>query len=89
MREVFRQQTVDAWQDRRWRTLLPVLWCATSEVFTKALPARAASPALLASASSLVFTTAMFWCLLWALTHPLAVKAAERRLQGAVCHPLR
>jgi hypothetical protein len=84
MSEVFRQQTLHAWTERRWGMLLAVIWYAARELFTEALPARASSPAVVAGASSLVCTSATFWCLLWALGNPLAVKAFGDRLNQAL-----
>ncbi len=38
MSEVFRQQTFEAWAEGDWATLLTVIWYATRELFTEALP---------------------------------------------------
>jgi hypothetical protein len=81
MRDVFRQQTRDAWTDGGWRLLARVLWCAIRELFTEALPIRAGSPVAVAGVSSLVCTSAVFWCLLWAFQNPLAARAVECRLE--------
>lgn len=80
MSDAFRQQTLDAWKEGGWFMLLRVLYSAIRELFTEALPARAGSPEAIASAGSLVCTSAVFWCLLWALRNPLAVKALGDRL---------
>ena len=80
MSEAFRQQTLDAWEEGQWILLLRVLYCAIAELFTEAIPARAASPEAIAGAGSLVCTSAVFWGLLWALRNPLAVKALGDRL---------
>ena len=80
MSEAFRQQTLDAWEAGGWFMLLRALRCAVTELFTEALPARAGSPEVIAGAGSLVCTSAVFWCLLWALRNPLAVKALGDRL---------
>ena len=80
IRELFRQQTSDAWAQQGWSGLAPVLWCAAKEFFSEAVVFRVGSPEVIAGASSLVCTSAMFGCLLWALGNPLAVKAVGDRL---------
>jgi hypothetical protein len=69
---VFRQQTVDAWAEGGLSMVLRVIGCCFRELFTEALPARAGSPVVVAGASSFVCTSAVYWCLLWALQNPLA-----------------
>jgi hypothetical protein len=78
--ELFRQQTLDAWAQGSWSMLLAAIWYAAKDLFTEALPARVGSTAVMAGASSLVCTSATFWCLLWALGNPLAVKAVGDRI---------
>ena len=75
MSEIFRCQTLEAWTKRRWAGLLPVLWCGAKEFFTEGVCPRSSSPAVVSGATSLVFTSVTFGCLLWALQNPLAVKA--------------
>src|SRR5690242_817413 len=89
MSVVFRQQTLDAWMEGGWRTLAIVIWYAVRELFTEALPAQVRSPRAIAGASSLVCTSAMFWCLLWALSNPLGLKAAGDRIQHLFWHGSR
>jgi hypothetical protein len=86
MSDVFRQQTLDAWAEGRWRRLVAVIWYAVRELFTEGLPALIGSQEVIAGASSLVCTSATFWCLLWALANPLAVKAAGDRIQHLLWH---
>lgn len=81
MSEVFRLQTVDAWAEGGVALLLRVVLCGIGELFTAALPARAGSPLLIAGTTSLICTSAVFWCLLWALQNPLALKTLGGRLQ--------
>jgi hypothetical protein len=81
MSEIFRRQTLEAWIEDGWAGLRPVVWCATKEFFAEAIGPRARSAAVVSGATSLVFTSLTFVCLLWALNNPLAVKAVEARMQ--------
>jgi hypothetical protein len=82
--EAFRLQTLDAWHEGGWLMLLRVLGCATRELFTEALPARANSPMVIAGIGSFACNCAAFWCLLWAFQNPLAVKALGNHLQRII-----
>src|SRR5579871_4722874 len=84
MREIFRQQTSDAWRDHGWTGLLPVLWCGFQEFLTEAIAPRACSTAVMSGATSLVLTSLTFGSLLWALENPLPLKALGDRLPQAI-----
>lgn len=73
MREVFRRQTLDAYEEGALE-LFRVLECATLELFTCALPLRAQSPAAIVGATSLLSASVVFLPLLWALHNPIALK---------------
>jgi hypothetical protein len=75
MSDAFRRQSVDAWAEGGWLMSLPVAGRAFGELFTQALPAQAASPAVMAGGISFLCNAAGFWFLLWMLQNPLAVKA--------------
>jgi hypothetical protein len=94
MGEIFRCQTLDAWTERGWAGLLPVVWCGAKEMLTEGVWPLASSPAVLSAATSLVFTSLTFVCLLWALENPLGVKALGDRIQRHITqsapeYPLR
>ena len=84
MSEIFRQQTVDARAEGGW-AMARVLYYAFSELFTRALPARAEARILIAGAGSFVCTSAIFWCLLWIFRNPLAANSIEHHVQRMVC----
>jgi hypothetical protein len=84
MSEIFRCQTLEAWTERTWSGLLPVLWCGAKEFLTVAVWPRASSPAVMSGATSLVLSSVAFVCLLWTLENPLAVKALGDRWTGHV-----
>lgn len=88
MREVFRRQTLDSYEEGAFE-LLRVLECATVELFTYALPLRAQSPAAIVGATSLLSASMIFLSLLWALHHPIAVKHLGDDVCRAVFQALR
>jgi hypothetical protein len=79
MSEIFRCQTFEAWTERGWAGLLPVLWCAAKEFLTEGVWPRVTSPPVMSGATSLVLSSVAFMCLLWTLENPLAVKALGDR----------
>lgn len=83
MREVFRRQTVDAYQQGA-SELLRVLECAAVELLTCALPLRAQSPAAIVGAASLLSASVVFLSLLWALHNPIALKHLGKDVGRAI-----
>lgn len=88
MREVFRRQTLDAY-DEGTIELLRVLESATVELFTCALPLRAQSPAAIVGATSLLSASMFFLSLLWALHNPIALQQLCREVSRAIFQALR
>lgn len=88
MREVFRRQTLDAYDEGAF-AFLRVLECAAAELFTCALPLRVQSPAAIVGATSFLSASVIFVALLWALNNPIAVQHLGRDFSRAVFHTMR
>lgn len=88
MREVFRLQTLDAYEKGALE-LLRVLECAVVELFTCALPSWAQSPGAIVGATSLVTTSVIFLPLLWALQNPIALQHLGREISRGVFQAVR
>jgi hypothetical protein len=69
MLTVFGRQLRDAWSEERIAGIASLWACALREILTVALPSRLRSTVVVASALSLVGTSAIYLALLWALTY--------------------
>jgi hypothetical protein len=88
MNEVFRPQTAEAIRTGNG-ALLRVLARAMLELSTCAIPSRACSTAAIACAGSIVSTSMLFGCLLWALHNPVPLKNMCENLERATVGTVR